>query len=109
MPADVMTAWLMSGLATQLCRVEVRPVENPIFAGSPLSVQRGQAEVFFLQTADTKRLILKKLHRGRELDRGYMEAVSTLLPDHEGFRCGRDRRIICKTDLAVSEASSQLM
>jgi serine/threonine protein kinase len=102
MPVDVMTAWLMSGLAIELCHLEVWPVENPMFADSPLSVRRGQSEVFFLQTADTKRLILKKLHRGRELDRRYMEAVSTLLPDHEGFRCGRDRRIICKTDLVSS-------
>ena len=64
-----------------------------------MSIQRGQAEAFMLAATDGTRWILKKFHRGRSLDRHYLQAVCSVLPRADGFLAGTERRVLCRTDL----------
>jgi serine/threonine protein kinase len=65
----------------------------------PLSVQRGQAEVFILKAEDGTTWILKRFHPGRTLDRRYLLSVQSLVPRADGFASGMDRRLLQPGDL----------
>jgi len=97
--ADCAERWLKSGKPCRIHEILVRLKEHPALRGVPLSIQRGQAEALPLNGSDGRQWILKKFHRGRELDRVYLEAVSSLLPKHESFASGTERRVLSQGDL----------
>ncbi len=94
MPAEVVERWLARGKPADINGKLLRPVEHSGLSGTPLSIQKGQAEAFCLTGANGDRWILKKFHNGRILDRSYLEAISTILPQHNGFISGTRREIL---------------
>lgn len=63
MPAEVIEKWLKSGRYAQVNGTRLRPIEHNILKGTPLSIQRGQAEAFCLTCDKGENYILKKFHR----------------------------------------------
>ncbi len=94
MPAEVVDNWLRKGKPARINGLAARPIEHPSMKGIALSVQRGQAEVFPLVAEDGSRWLLKKFHHQRSLDRGYLEAIGSLLPSGAAFQCGSVRRVL---------------
>ena len=99
MPADVMNAWLDSGKFAQIEDISVKPKYHPTIAHTPLSVQKGQAETYFLEADDSKRWILKKFYPNKCPDTPYLKTISSILPSHNAFRCGTERKIFTDTSL----------
>jgi len=93
-PADVVDAWLRSRCHAAVAGLHVRPLEHTALPGLPLSVQRGQAEVFILQATDGTTWMLKKFHPGRVLDRGYLQSVQSLVPPGDAFASAVNRRVL---------------
>ncbi|MEI8334411.1 MAG: hypothetical protein WCH74_11240 [Chloroflexota bacterium] len=108
MPAPEVDGWLRSRRTTFLEGLPLRPVDSPFLPGSSLSISRGQAEVFYLAEPSGTRWILKKFHRGRSLDRAYLEAVAGLLPGDPAFECGSRRRVVDGLDAAAGYAPPAL-
>ncbi len=99
MPAEVVEEWLVSRKPAQINGRLLRPVEHRGLSGTPLSIQKGQAEAFCLVDENGERWILKKFHSGRSLDRCYLETISSLLPQHNGFISGTHRQILSSESL----------
>lgn len=99
MPAEVMENWLCSSRYAQLNGTRLRPIEHPILKGTPLSVAKGQSEVYPMVSDNNQRWMLKKLHKGKSLDRGYLATVNSVLPKTEAFRVGTTRKILSSKDL----------
>ena len=99
MPADEVQRWLDSGKPAGVAGLLLRPQEHPCLNGMPMSIQRGQAEAFFLTEASGQRWICKKFLAGRSPDLGYLTAVSMLVPGHEGFRAATARKLLTAGDL----------
>lgn len=94
MPAEAMDAWLRSGRMARVHGTLFRPLEHHKLKGVPLSIQRGQAEAFFLGEETGTRQILKKFHRGHLFDRTYLEGVTSVLPSEVGFAAGTQRHVL---------------
>lgn len=95
MPAEVVEQLLKSRRRADINSKHVRPMEHPCLKDTPISIQRGQAETFLLIDSRGNVWVLKKFHRGRDLDRYYLEAVCRVLPAHAAFRSGIDREVLC--------------
>jgi len=94
-----MDTWFSSKRPALICQRRLRPIEHPVLKGKPLSLQKGQAEAFFLTDDSQKRWVLKKFSNGCHLDPGYLTKVTTLLPKEPGFICGSTREILSPGDL----------
>ena len=99
MSCEPIEKWLKSGKYAKLNGIYARPVEHQLLKGSPLSVQKGQAEVFPLISDDNRRWMLKKLYPGKRLDRHYLESVSRIIPKDDGFVAGTNRQILSHSKL----------
>ena len=91
--------WYRSGKHAQVNGTRVRPIQNPVYKDIYLSIQKGQAESICLIAEDKKRWILKKFLKGKGLERNYLEPVSSLLPNKEGFNAGTQRQILSREKL----------
>lgn len=94
MAYDAVQKWFKSRKYAQVNGSRVRPVEHPVLKGVPLSIQKGQAECVCLRDNYSSKWILKKFHKGKDLDRNYLEAVSSLLPRSESLLAGTHRQIL---------------
>lgn len=103
MPADVIEKWLAGNKPAEITGMLLRPVEHSQLPGTPLSIHKGQAEVFCLTHESGNCWILKKFHRGRVLDRIYLEAISSLLPQHKGFLSGTHRQVLSPGSLRKAQ------
>jgi serine/threonine protein kinase len=75
-----------------------------------LSASRGQAEAFYLSDTSGSKWILKKFHKGRELDFSYLSKIGTLVPKIKGTEAATTRRVLrptSLTDLAGASASNK--
>lgn len=99
MPADEVEKWLRSGKFAQIGDIEVRLREHPKMKGIPLSIQRGQAEAFYLSGKDGQKWILKKFLPARTPDRQYLQSICGILPQVRSFLSGTDRRILSISSL----------
>jgi len=96
MEADVVERWLASRHNALIKQISLRPIENKLRKGKPLSSQHCQAETFFLIDDSGNWWILKKFHGNFKLDRRYLTKVSSLLPKDKGFACGTKRKVLGK-------------
>lgn len=99
MAYDAVQKWFKSRKYAQVNGSRVRPVEHPILKGVPLSIQKGQAECICLRDDYGGKLILKKFHKGKDLNCNYLEAVSSLLPRSESLLAGTHRQILSSKKL----------
>jgi hypothetical protein len=99
MPADEVQCWLNSSKPARVAGLLLWPHPHPLVKGMPMSIQRGQAEAFFLVDDTGQCWICKKFLAGRCPDAAYLTAVTGLLPRHEGFRAGTARRLLTTGDL----------
>jgi len=65
----------------------------------PVVVERGQAGAVMLSAQDGARWVLKKFHQGRCPGESYVRGVGPLLPRHDGFLSGTNRRVLSPADL----------
>ena len=96
MSANVVESWLASRYNALIKQISLRPIENKLRKGKPLSSQHGQVEAFFLIDDSGNWWILKKFHGNCKLDRQYLTKVSKLLPGDEGFAYGTKREVLGK-------------
>lgn len=99
MPADVVERWFDGQQDAVVNGKTLRPIEHSGLPGTPLSIQRGQAEAYYLAARDSSWWILKKFHNGRNLDTLYLDSIAGLLPAHPGLACGTDREILTTRSL----------
>jgi len=104
MAADVVEEWLASCQPACVNGMCLRPVEHGALKGTPLSIQKGQAEAFCLIGDDGRQWILKKFHAGRQPERGYLEAIRSVLPKGEGFLSGTARDVLSSASLTRGPA-----
>ena len=100
MPAEAIDRWLQSGRPAWINGEALRPLEHPHCPGTPLSIQKGQAEAFFLEDTNERELILKQFRPGCSLDCRYLNAVSAVLPRHSAFRAGTHRQVLSARSLS---------
>lgn len=91
--------WFGSGKYAKLNGSRVRPIPHPVLDEEPLPIQKGQAVAICLIADDGGRLVLKKFHQGRSLDRSYLVSVTSLLPCKDGFVAGTQRQILSSDKL----------
>lgn len=99
MAYKVIEEWFRSRKYAQLNGSRMRPIEHPVLKDAVLSIQKGQAESICLLSENGSRWILKKFHKGKNLDRNYLVSVSSLLPKHNAFKAGTDRQILSSDKL----------
>lgn len=101
MSSEPMEQWLHNGGFAQIGPHRLKPREHPDMSGTPLSIQRGQAEAFVLDDDNGGRWIIKKFHTGCGLDADYLRAVTQSLPPHDGLTAGTRRLILTRADLSM--------
>lgn len=94
MADDAVRNWFRSGKYAQVNGTRLRPVPHPLINDEVLSMQKGQAECLCLVADNGGKFILKKFHRGKELDLNYLVSASRLLPRTDGFIAGTQRQIL---------------
>jgi hypothetical protein len=99
---DIVEAWLKSGKHAEFAGLKLRPNENPLLKGAPLSIVRGQAQAYYLTDDNNLDWILKKFTPARIPDRAYIKAIGSLVPRRPGFQSGYLRRILSKRDVSSS-------
>ena len=99
MPAEVMDRWLSSRQSAQIAGIWLKPKRHDLLRDTPVSIRRGQAEVYLLLGPDGSYWFLKKFHRSMALEPSYLQKVSVVLPTHDCFRSGTDRRVLQAYDL----------
>lgn len=98
MSDDIIKTWLASQQFASIAGFSLRPLAHPGLKGAPLSISRGQAEAFFLESDQGARYILKKFHPGLNLNTPYLQAVSRLVPRHQGFAAATQRKVLTRSD-----------
>lgn len=93
-PTNEVESWLRSGKPASIGGQCLRPLEHGRLAGTPLSVQCGQAQAYFLRSKDGETFVLKKFLPGRSPDSNYLLKIKNVVPDHDGLRCGTDRILL---------------
>lgn len=99
MPEEVMTRWLKSKRYANIKGLQLRPKRHPKVADLALSVQRGQAETFFLEAKDGSSFVLKKMYPGKFTGVKHLQSVSQILPEHPAFESGTKRQILTPASL----------
>ncbi len=74
--------------------IPLKPRGHLIISGEPLSVQRGQAESYFLTDQQGRQWVLKILLPGKLTGQRHLNGISSLLPADPAFRCGTARQIL---------------
>ena len=105
MSVNVMENWLQSGQPAVINNLSLQPLKHPQLPGMIVSVQKGQAEVYWLEDNHHHCWILKKFHPGRCPDRQYLTEIARLLPSVDNFRCGTERQVLSKHALTKSRGS----
>ena len=82
MPNEHITRWMKSGKYAKIASMSLRPRKHPTAPDMPLSVQRGQAEVFFLEDPAQKVWILKRFGPGKLPSLEYRRRTGSILPRH---------------------------
>jgi serine/threonine protein kinase len=96
MYTDVVENWFRSCQYAIVGHVSAKPMEHSLSKKTPLVIEKGQAAGYFLVDDKGNRWILKKFHGANELDRDYLQMVSSLLPKHDGFFCGIQRWVLSR-------------
>jgi len=99
MPTDIMNNWLNSRKYAQIDSMLLMPQVHPNIKTIPLSVQRGQAEVYYLKANDGSPWILKKFYTNKCPDSFYLNKICSILPNHKAFLCGKERKILTSQSL----------
>jgi len=99
MHSDLMNKWLKSKKPALLNNLRLCLKESPFVPKTPLCIQCGQAEVYFLKADDNKTYILKRFHGNNCPDSTYIEAIASLLPPYKPFLCGTQRQVLRKSSL----------
>jgi len=102
MSAEIMDQWFDSGLFANINQLQLKPLEHKLLTGKPLSCRKGQAEVFFLTDQNGNWWLLKKFYSSCSLEREYLERISSILPDHDGFHCGTARQVLSTSSLSAA-------
>ncbi len=103
MPSEAMNKWFSSKKPAQIESLKLFLRESPILKGKPLSVQQGQAEVFFARSKNGSKVILKIFHEGKSPNAAYLNKTATILPSHPALRCGKEREILTATSLRKNQ------
>jgi len=98
MPSEPIEKWFKSKRYAQIDGQILRPIKHSQI-NAPLSVQRGQAETFFLEDKDGKRWVLKIFSSNKCPNVSYLNGVSRILPNNAAFRCGTERKVLSKLSL----------
>lgn len=96
MPSDIMKKFFFSSKPAQIENLVLRPKQHPAIKDTLLSVQRGQAEVYFLKENSGDGWLIKDFHVNKTPDLSYLEDISSVLPEHKAFRCGTERKVLSK-------------
>ena len=99
MPADVVDQWLKKGCFAKVNGRRLRPLEHSSLKDTPLSIRKGQAEVFCLRADDGGHWVLKKFHDSCSLEPTYLEKIRSLLPPQPGFASGTHREVLSFSSL----------
>lgn len=102
MPSEAMNKWFKSHRFALIEKELLRPIKHPMLNDTPLSVQQGQAEVFFLDSKNNERKLLKVFYDHKLPDTSYLKAVSSILPKQKAFRCGTERRVLTSVSIQKS-------
>lgn len=94
MSNEIIRDWLRDGRPALIAGRRMRPCEHPMFAGTPMLVQRGQGTAVFLESDDGQQWLIKKFLSGRQPDRNYLHGVCHVLPAHPAFRSGSVRIVL---------------
>ena len=105
-PTDVAQTWLKSKRCASIEGINLSPQENSFLPGNPLVVARGQAQAFYLHDESKRVWILKKFLPGRNPDAHYVKAIHALIPQHEGFESGYQRKVLSRASVAASSLPS---
>ena len=66
MSNEVVEKWLKSHKFAQVNGKRLRPLEHTLLKGTPLSVQKGQAEAYWVSDENGQNWILKKFNNGKK-------------------------------------------
>jgi len=102
MPSEAMNKWFKSHRFALIENEQLRPVQHPIVKDAVLSIQQGQAEIFYLENKTHERKLLKVFYNHKRPDTSYLRTVSTILPRHTALRCGTERRILTSKSIQKS-------
>lgn len=100
--SDVAQMWLLSKRCASIEGIDLLPRENIFLKGNPLVVVRGQAQAFYLYDGNKRVWILKKFLPGRNPDTQYIKAIQSLIPQHNGFESGYQRKVLSRASVAGS-------
>src|SRR4026208_1687299 len=100
--SDVAQTWFLSRSRVSIEGVNLLLQENEFLKGNPLIVARGQAQAFFLHDENNRVWILKKFLPGRNPNTQYIRAVQGLIPQHQGFESGYQRKVLFQTSVTRS-------
>jgi serine/threonine protein kinase len=98
---DVAEDWLKSGEYAEIAGLKLRPIENPLLKGVPLTKVHGKARAFYLIDDNNFNWILKRFFPGRHPGGNYLRAVTGLVPPRSGFQSGYLRGILSKDDVST--------
>lgn len=101
--ANIVEAWLRSGLYAEIAGHRLRPFENHLLRGTPLIVARAEARVFFLKDENNLVWVLKKYSPGKRPESAHLKAIQSLVPNHPGFQSGQGRWVLVKNDVSTSD------
>ena len=99
MPSEIVDKWFNSKKPAQIDNTRLILRESPIVKGKPLSVQQGQAEVFFAKSSNSSKYILKIFHNGKNPNTAYLNKATSILPSHRALHCGTERKILTKNSI----------
>lgn len=94
MSHEVVDKWLKSHKFAQVNGKRLRPLEHTLLKGTPLSVQKGQAEAYWVSDENGQNWILKKFNNGKGLEPTYLNAIPSLLPKDNAFKAGTQRQVL---------------
>ncbi len=94
MSDEVVEKWLKSCKFAQVNGKRLRPLQHTLLKGTPLSVQKGQAEAYWFSDETGQNWILKKFHNGKNPDSKYLNSIASLLPKNDAFKAGTQRQIL---------------
>ncbi len=105
MPSDTIHKWLKSSRYAQIETFELKPKRHPAMRNNPLSVMRGQSEVFFLEDRVRQNRVIKKFYANKLPCQSYLQAVRGLLPQGKEFASGNGRLLLNNRSLTKINGS----
>lgn len=99
MDASPVDSWLICERAYRIANLKVRPMAHPRMPDQPMQSARGQATAYYIVDDNQTQWILKKFHRGCELERQYSRTIASLLPPVNGFESGVRRQVLDRASM----------